>query len=676
MTEQMLLRFAMILQNQAPSTLNKYICKLVEAVLLEHTNGITLFQLNQTINEQFNLTFTEEEVKTAITKKGKDRIEFSNNLYSLIPSVRQTLSSQQSLSDELDSTIGRFVSKMSLNISVEKVSSLLKRYLYYSFNSNVDNLMSLFEGKITYASKSFEASNDEINIINAFIAWEDSKKDSLVYSLIATCYEYCMLTIKKDKILSDGLFKGKRFYLDANIIFRMAGINNEERKTVTTNFVQHCQNAGIELYCTSATLDEVFRVITAQVEFIRGFAGSSKPVSSSVLKSINPSMDINDFYELYYDWCQIPRNEYGDYVSFSQYMFDLVHDTLKQLKFKESGAYKVDTKSKQFSEQAISLRNYKNDKRKWRYASTQSAETDVTNIMDVLNWRQGTGTSLWQTNDFIVSADQLLISWADSAFSGVPIVVLPSVWLSIILRFTGRSDDDYKSFCLFLTQRQHDIDKKIVDPVQLLENINKKTNQTDIKERIIIEIAQNKAKYTFETAEDYDVNTDRAFDKILEEEYGKASQQINDVRDEMRRQMEADAKSSKERIEEETKVSAAAEREKNIVAFSKKQALDKVRFFRFLNSFGWIAYLLAGIIIISGAVICIYEIEPLYSDMIILLPQKIRDVNAFMAVWSVISLGLGFVAFAIRKLIGFLGSEKREDRLYERFYEQNKKVFK
>lgn len=88
-----------------------------------------------------------------------------------------------------------------------------------------------------------------------------------------------MLTIKKDNILSAELFKGKRFYLDANIIFRMAGINNEERRTVTTAFVHHCQKAGIELYCTSATLDEVYRVITSQVEFIRrdcGFVDASK----------------------------------------------------------------------------------------------------------------------------------------------------------------------------------------------------------------------------------------------------------------------------------------------------------------------------------------------------------------------------------------------------------------
>ena len=52
MTEQMLLRFAMILQNQAPSTLNKYICKLAEAVLLEHNTGLSLYALSQAINSQ------------------------------------------------------------------------------------------------------------------------------------------------------------------------------------------------------------------------------------------------------------------------------------------------------------------------------------------------------------------------------------------------------------------------------------------------------------------------------------------------------------------------------------------------------------------------------------------------------------------------------------------------
>lgn len=674
MTEQMLLRFAMILQSQAPSTLNKYICKLVEAVLLEHQAGLSLYTLSQAINTQFNLAFTEGEIESAIIKKGQSRILIANGIYSLSASTIQSLSTQPSLSGKLDAIISKFVSATSIDAPVTEVASLLLKYLYYCFNSNVDNLLSLFEEKIAYSVKSFEASAEEISLINAFIAWEDSEKDSIVYSLSATCYEYCMLAIKKDNILSAELFKGKRFYLDANIIFRMAGVNNEERKTVTTGFVHHCQKAGIELYCTSSTLDEVYRVITSQVEFIRGIAGSSMPVSSSMLESINPSMEINDFYKIYYEWCLTPGNKYGDYISFNRYLFDLVQDTLRQLKIKESSAYKVGPLSKPFSEYTTSLKEYKNNKRRWRYTSTASAETDITNIMDTLAWRKGTGTSIWKTNDFIVSADQLLIGWTDNAFPGVPIVVLPSVWLSIILRFTGRTDDDYKSFCLFLTQRQHIVDSNSIDPIQLLRNINSKTSQTEIKEQIIVEITQNKAQYSFETAEDYDANTDRAFDKVLEEFYGKTAQQINEMRDEMRQQLSNMASDSKEQIEECARISAEAERERTLLTLSKKQAADKVNKFRKLSNFGWILYLLAGIGLIAGICIYAFEISPVYSWLLSILPVKLQSVEVFMAVWTFVSAGAALIFAAFNKLIAFLGSEKRESTLYEWFYKQNKSM--
>ena len=341
---------------------------------------------------------------------------------------------------------------------------------------------------------------------------------------------------------------------------------------------------------------------------------------------------------------------------------------------KESSAYKVGPLSKPFSEYTTSLKEYKNNKRRWRYTSTASAETDITNIMDTLAWRKGTGTSIWKTNDFIVSADQLLIGWTDNAFPGVPIVVLPSVWLSIILRFTGRTDDDYKSFCLFLTQRQHIVDSNSIDPIQLLRNINSKTSQTEIKEQIIVEITQNKAQYSFETAEDYDANTDRAFDKVLEEFYGKTAQQINEMRDEMRQQLSNMASDSKEQIEECARISAEAERERTLVTLSKKQAADKVNKFRKLSNFGWILYLLAGIGLIAGICIYAFEISPVYSWLLSILPVKLQSVEVFMAVWTFVSAGAALIFAAFNKLIAFLGSEKRESTLYEWFYKQNKSM--
>lgn len=71
MTEAMLLRLAMVLQNQAPSTLNKYICKLAEAILMEYPDGLSVYALREALIEHFNLSFTEEEIEEAILKKGR-----------------------------------------------------------------------------------------------------------------------------------------------------------------------------------------------------------------------------------------------------------------------------------------------------------------------------------------------------------------------------------------------------------------------------------------------------------------------------------------------------------------------------------------------------------------------------------------------------------------------------
>lgn len=669
MTEQTLLRLAMVLQNQAPSTLNKYICKLAEAVLLDYPDGVSLFNLSNSLNTQFNLAFTEEEIKQAISRKGQNRIIEDNGLYTLSASAHKKLLLQTTISEDLNKIVDEFLQVFSLEKTSEQITALLLKYFYYCFNSNVDNLLSLFENRVASVSTAFEASTEDITIINDFITWDNAKKDALVYSLIATCYEYCMLTIKKDKILSSELFKGKRFYLDANIIFRMTGINNEERKTVTQGFIKHCRQVGIELYCTSTTLDEVFRVIAAQVEYIKGIAGQAMPVSCEALETINPNTEINDFYRIYYNWCQEKSNKCGDYSSFSKYLLNLAQETLSQLKIKESSAYKVSGNATQYTQQVTSLKTYKNTKRTWRHTSTASAETDITNIMDTLAWRTGTGTSIWQTNDFIVSADQLLISWSDDAYSGVPIVVLPSVWLSIILRFTGRTDDDYKSFCLFMTQRHHINTEEIIDPIQLLKTINSKTNQTEIKEQIIAEIVQNKSQYSFKTPEEYNSSTEHAFDKVLETVYGKTEQQISQVREEMQQQLAEIKQSTADKIEEEAAIRAATEREKTIVALSKKKAADAVHVFRNISHLGWFLYVVAGLAIALALSVWLFEIEPIYSWSIDILPEKAKAYAEF--IWGIITIAVGLISAGIGKLFTYLGSEDREKKLYDRFYKEN-----
>lgn len=125
MTESMLLRLAMVLQNQAPSTLNKYICNLAEAILLEYPDGLNVYALRAALIEHFNLSFTEDEIEKAISQKGQNRITMSNTLMLLAPAARKSLELQPLLSEELNNVIREFISVFPHCGTAEVVSALL-----------------------------------------------------------------------------------------------------------------------------------------------------------------------------------------------------------------------------------------------------------------------------------------------------------------------------------------------------------------------------------------------------------------------------------------------------------------------------------------------------------------------------------------------------------------------
>ena len=671
MNEQSLFRLAMVLQNQAPSTLNKYICKLAVAILSENPDGLSKNELAQKIDEQFNLNFVENEIDRALSKKGGSQIFFDKGRYFATERAILSYKAGMSYFDILKKTINRFIVLTSFEIEEDKLFNLLMKYLYFCFNSNVNNLLSLINThEISDSESAFEATNDEIVAINAFIEWDDNEKNSLVYHIVAICYEYCMLTIKKDNFLSKELFKGKRFYLDANIIFRMAGINNEERQFVTKSFERHCKDAGIELICTESTYEELFRVINSQVSYIRSFSGNIQPIDCDTLVKLNPTLEINDFYKRYYEWCQIPTNSFGDYTGFSSYLFDLVQKTIVNLKIVPSSVYKASQRENQFDSQVENLIAYKNSKRR-RQTTKASAETDVTNIRDILKVRKGNGTNLWQTNDFMVSADHRLIDWADDIFPGVPIVVLPSVWLSIILRYTGRTKDDYKSFCLFLTQRQHRDQSEIIDSAMLLRDINFRTNDVEVRKRIITEITEHRGDYKFVTEEDYSDNVDKAFDKILEQYDSEAAKRIELLRTELLEQKETEVNEQR-RIDEETRERLLeGEREKTIMILAHEKAHNKVVFFKFIRKNEWIIYIGGGIVLLLCVLTWAFEWNPLYAWTLSILPEKVKaSAEVFGIVWTIVSLAVGGIFVGIGKIIANLGSDDFESKLINKYYQR------
>ena len=113
----------------------------------------------------------------------------------------------------------------------------------------------------------------------------------------------------------------------------------------------------------------------------------------------------------------------------------------------------------------------------------------------------------------------------------------------------------------------------------------------------------------------------------------------------------------------------------SLTACGKSEAAKAVRVFRIVSEFGWILYVFAAIIVGIALASWVWEISPFYLWVINLLPAKvIASVEIFIAIWGFFALTVTLLTAAIKGLFTWLGSEKREARLYKRYYNKHLKI--
>ena len=672
--ESDLLRLSMILENQGETTRNKYICKLVECVLFDSTiEELSVVDLRKNILERFQLDFDILEIESAIRQRGRGRIIASNKKYQLEPKVIYQLSNRISMEDRLRSFVNTFSDKNGTD--KEYLLNLIKKYLYYCFNSNAKNFTTIIGATPKAvvdenALNEFQPTPSEVELINQFLMWDNTEKNKLFYAIVSCCYEYCLITANKQPSISHKLFKGKKFFFDTNIIFRMAGFNKDERQFVITTFVDKCKEVGIALCYTNIVYDEINRVIDRQVDYIKRLSNGQPPISEATLSKIVDKADVNDFYVIYYNWCKEPQNKYYDFVSFKHYLRKRVNAELQKLDYIDcSNAKFVDKHA--FEELTASLKTYKDTKRNNRYTTDESVETDINQVLHLKKVRPKMAKSLWEMNEYLVSTDQLFVSWANLNFNGVPLVVIPSLWLSIILKITGRaSDNDYKSFCMFLTLRQHqNIEDAInINPIELLRRLAEKTINSNLKEQIIEEITSNKDEYTFDALTNYDSSIDKAFDVILSKN--------NELKEnELKEAVEREKKNAEKYIEEYRKENEATKSNENFAKkFSLMKATKKTKWFAQRKNIPLIIDATAFLFAIVFLICSLFKIGPVAQYMIDLINSENVSDKVLAVVLCAVELFAGTIWTYLGKVWEYLSSEERKEKLCSRYMKQQLKI--
>ena len=463
------LRLTLVFGNDKASTFLDNLGKMIILTLYEEEKkapsknepaGLSVVEIIEKLFERWGLSFSDQEVLTAIEKQKqlkiicthKDR-DFALNEYSITP-IEFVRIEEQEQKDILPRLIRMFLScHVEIPYKEKEFSELLNKHLYAVFNSNTSILLDLLNSEYDYTVhlnlEEEEFTTEEKMAINKFLYWDNDEKNKCIYDLISCCFDYCMITAKQSADEYRDIFKQKVFYLDANIIFRLMGLNHINRKRVIEAFIDKCNEQSITVRITNHTKQEIDVTIQHHVDVIRNMFQGKTPIDPDLMSYLRSLGGTESFYIAYYSWCKNKTNKHADYRSFENDLKKQAYDIIEGFTQENFDDYEQ-TSATQFDTYVQSLSKAKSDKRKTVYLP--SIKTDVNNFMYISSLNEkGDGSDFFHINNYLISADHAFCDWAKILRPGtVPIVVLPSVWYSIILQYSSRTKRDYESFTSFL----------------------------------------------------------------------------------------------------------------------------------------------------------------------------------------------------------------------------------
>ena len=514
-------------------------------------SGYEIVDIIERLKESYGLDFSETEVFDAIShsknsaivcisEKPKkytisvpeiDRIESKVERNPLLEIINDFIQYEDNKKRDAAEGTGT-VTDEGKQFSSDEVQNLLYKYFYTLFNSNASYIRSfLGQNYDTDKLSDSDFNTEEKKLINEFVYWENPGKDKIVYELVSCCFDYCMMTVKKDSKTYQRVFNNKVFYLDTNVIFRLIGINRENRKRVISAFVNKCQSVNISLKVTNFTRKEIDDTIDRNVDKIKNVIGGNGPISTRAIKYYASSVLNPDFYQVYKTWCDDPANNHSDYGAFARELKQEAHRTMSRygIKYADSDSFK---ENNGFGEAVNSLIYFK--QRLNRNANVNAAEVDVSNYLFVRRQNANNkSTDFFSTHHYLISADHAFGDWGRAQVpNGVPVVVLPSVWYSIILQYAGRNtDNDYAAFTRFLNFSLQNGERK-PDEIEtrklaILNKVLDLQEPSDIKESILFKIEEklNAEEVDADIYDDVDSIVEEGLESVTEQKVAEARQE-------------------------------------------------------------------------------------------------------------------------------------------------------
>lgn len=478
--ENLYLSTIAFMDDDAITTNNRYLAEFCKMVIFQNGySGLTLSEICTQINELVLFSYSEEEIEQILVSDSNS-FECEEGIYTITSEISNEISKREK-SFPLRQYVDLFCDtkyKDGEEIDRNALCGLVTKYIFEKFQQSIDQISNIIdctkETKIEYSDK---YTDEERSFLNSFLAWDNDAKNKMIYDLIVKSYDFCTINCTEENSFE---FKDFHFYLDANIIMRLLGINNTYRQDAVKHFVEKCRQEQIKLHISNFTKIEIQKSIEHQIYAIeRETCEIGHVPAPSAMKFAKPDSFTIEMYGKYYEYGK--KHKDWSLEAFKRALMIQLDKCTKDLMYDENDSFEVVDFDK-FKSYVSSLKEIKDEK---------VVKTDVNNVMLVLKSRETNPDS------YMISADGKLINWCKDIFVGKSSVVeFPSIWLSIIMKYTGRaSSDDYASFCRFIRLPIYTADKDIKTKIEVKKRILAMDATANIKDRMLEELENNYVMY-------------------------------------------------------------------------------------------------------------------------------------------------------------------------------------
>lgn len=440
---------------------------------------ISLSNLISYINSNYALLFSETEITKIVTDdKSKDRFIYSYKDGELLISLTQSRKNKVTincLQKTLIDYIEDYLNASNCNVQRSEKRNIILQFLYNVFTSNIEVFKRLLNDGVQSLQALQDYSASDRKLINEFLYWNNDHKNKAIFDLANYSLEYCMLTNSKNTNFQLQNLKNKNFYLDTNILYRAIGLNGEELKTRTLLFLSKFNSVQENLYISRSTKKEFEDTISFYIDKLgrkKGYKLNSKVILQYISK--------DSVLHAYHKWSLNRVNNSLEY--FRLYLLAELDSLCKKYNIKKDDVYPYDAEKSEeiLSKYKIEIQKSCTDK------TSLTAEYDAQNILWVESKRGDCSNNLFDTKNYFLSSDKSLYFWDYSRIqSQIPVVMPPSQWIGIILRYIERTDDDYRSFISFLTMKTSEQNINTERIISIVAGIDEITNDIEFQESLI-----------------------------------------------------------------------------------------------------------------------------------------------------------------------------------------------